>query len=95
MTDSEVSCQVCGLARLRELAPTENAESAANAVIIRKNSDGNRSDHGADRPAVLMSLFRTLTQRGHDPLKTILSATQTYLPTGQLPPMPERRTSDG
>jgi len=42
-----------------------------------------------------MFLFRTLTRRGHDPLKTILSATQTDPRTGQLPPMPARRTSDG
>ena len=29
------------------------------AVIIRKNSYGNRSDAGADSQAVLMSIFRT------------------------------------
>ena len=61
------------------------------AVILRKNSDGNRNDHGADCQAVLMSLFRTLKQRGHDPIKTILSALQ----TGQLPPMPGKQTSGG
>ena len=41
------------------------------AVIIRKNSYGNRSERGADTQAVLMSIYRTLKQRGHDPLKTI------------------------
>ena len=65
------------------------------AVILRKNSDGNRNDHGADCQAVLMSLFRTLKQRGHDPIKTILSALQTHLQThlqtGQLPPCQKNR----
>ena len=40
------------------------------AVMIRKNSFGNRSDCGADTQAVLMSVYRTLQQRGHAPLKT-------------------------
>ena len=30
------------------------------AVMIRKNSFGNRSDRGADTQAVLMSVYRTL-----------------------------------
>jgi len=42
------------------------------AVIIRKNSYGNRSERGADCQAVLMSIFRTLKQRGHDPIRTIV-----------------------
>ena len=82
----------------RDGVPFDNnhaERSIRPAVIIRKNSYGNRSDHGADCQAVLMSLFRTLKQRGHDPLKTILTATQTWLQTGQLPPMPGKRTSDG
>lgn len=66
------------------------------AVIIRKNSYGNRSDRGADCQAVLMSIFRTLKQRGHDPIRTIIDALATYLTTGQLPPLPEAKTtSDG
>ena len=82
----------------RDGVPFDNnhaERSIRPAVIIRKNSYGNRSDHGADCQAVLMSLFRTLKQRGHDPIKTILTATQTWLQTGQLPPMPGKRTSDG
>jgi hypothetical protein len=59
------------------------------AVIIRKNSYGNRSERGADAQAVLMSIFRTLKQRGHDPLKTITEALTTYLKTGTLPPLPQ------
>ena len=42
--------------------------------MIRKNSFGNRSDRGADTQAVLMSVYRTLQQRGHAPLKTVVDA---------------------
>lgn len=58
------------------------------AVIIRKNSYANRSDRGADAQAVLMSIYRTLKQRGHDPITFIRQALTTYLTTGQLPPLP-------
>jgi transposase len=78
--------------------PFENNEAERTirpAVIIRKNSYGNRSQHGADCQAVLMSVFRTLKQRGHDPITTICNALATYLKTGQLPPLPENITSLG
>lgn len=65
------------------------------AVILRKNSYGNRSQQGADCQAVLMSVFRTLKQRGHDPIRTIVEAIETYLLTNQLPPFPGKNTSDG
>jgi len=58
------------------------------AVIIRKNSYGNRSERGADTQAVLMSIYRTLKQRGHDPLKTITNGLAEYLKTGKLPSQP-------
>jgi transposase len=58
------------------------------AVIIRKNSYGNRSQRGADCQAVLMSIYRTLKQRGHDPLTTITNALSEYLTTGKLPALP-------
>lgn len=58
------------------------------AVIIRKNSYCNRSERGANTQAVLMSIYRTLKQRGHDPLQTITQALATYLTTNQLPPIP-------
>jgi transposase len=64
------------------------------AVIIRKNSYGNRSEQGADCQAVLMSIFRTLRQRGHDPIRTITAALAEYLATGKLPPLPSA-ASDG
>lgn len=71
--------------------PFENnhAERAIRpAVIIRKNSYGNRSDEGADTQSVLMSVFRTLKQRGHNPTQTIVQALRTYVQTGKLPPLP-------
>jgi hypothetical protein len=58
------------------------------AVILRKNSQSNRSDRGARTQALLMSVYRTLRLRGHDPLQTIPTALRTYLQTGQLPPLP-------
>jgi transposase len=58
------------------------------AVIIRKNSYGNRSEVGANVQAVLMTIFRTLKQRGHQPMQTIVEALRTYVLTGKLPPLP-------
>ena len=65
------------------------------AVILRKNSYGNRSEHGADCQAALMSVFRTLKQRGHDPIRTTIQAIEQTILTGQLPPLPSKNTSDG
>ena len=65
------------------------------AVILRKNSYGNRSQRGADCQAVLMSVFRTLKQRGHDPIRTVVTAIEQFLLTNQLPPLPTKITSDG
>jgi transposase len=65
-------------------------------VILRKNSYGNRSQRGADCQAVLMSVFRTLKQRGHDPIQTVVQAIEHYLAHNQLPPLPPPKTaSDG
>ena len=58
------------------------------AVVLRKNSQSNRSERGAATQAVLMSIYRTLKLRGHDPLKVITNALRTYLKTGTLPPLP-------
>lgn len=65
------------------------------AVIMRKNSYANGSDDGADLQAVLMSIFRTLKQRGHNPVSAVIEALRTYLKTGQLPPLPTKVTEDG
>lgn len=64
------------------------------AVILRKNSYGNRSEHGANCQAVFMSVFRTLKQRGHDPIRTTIDALRAYLTTGTLPPLPKNASDD-
>lgn len=64
------------------------------AVILRKNGQANRSEKGAAVQAVLMSVYRTLKLRGHDPLATIDAALRTYLTTGQLPPLPIQSVAD-
>jgi len=65
------------------------------AVIIRKNSLCNRSAAGAATQAVLMSVYRTLRLRGHDPTKTIADALRRMLATGTLPPLPAEAVADG
>jgi len=65
------------------------------AVILRKNSFGNRSARGAQTQAVLMSIFFTLKKRGHNPVQTVRQALTTYLETGQLPPLPAKAAPDG
>lgn len=65
------------------------------AVVLRKNSQSNRSDRGALTQAVLMSVYRTLRLRGHDPLELIAAALRSYLQTGQLPPLPAASTANG
>jgi hypothetical protein len=75
----------------RDGVPFENnlAERAVRpAVLIRKTSYCNRSRQGADTQAVLMSVYRTIEQRGHDPLNTLSNALRTYLTTGKLPDLP-------
>ena len=58
-------------------------------MILRKNSQSNRSDQGAATQGILMSVYRTLKLRGLNPTKTIADALRTYLTTGKLPPLPE------
>jgi len=65
------------------------------AVIMRKNSYCNRSDRGARTQAVLMSVYRTLKQRNHDPVATVVQALSEYLKTGKLPPLPSKNTAYG
>ena len=65
------------------------------AVIIRKNSQSNRSDKGAQTQAILMSVYRTLKLRRQDPIETVAAALRTYTPTGHLPPLPIQFVADG
>jgi hypothetical protein len=60
------------------------------AVMMRKNSYANNSDDGALTQAILMSVFRTLKQRGHNPVSAVLNAVRASLQTGQLPPLPAK-----
>jgi len=65
------------------------------AVILRKNSQSNRSERGAATQAILMSVYRTLKLRGLNPTKTISDALKTYLTTGELPPLPQKCIASG
>ena len=65
------------------------------AVIIRKNSQSNRSDKGAVTQAILMSIFRTLKLRGQDPVQTVATALRIYAASGHLPPLPIQSVADG
>lgn len=58
------------------------------AVLLRRNCQCNRSERGAAVQSVLMSIYRTLKLRGHDPLGTIVEALRTYTTTGVLPTLP-------
>lgn len=59
------------------------------AVILRKNSQSNRSDRGAATQSVLMSVYRTLRLRGLNPTETIANALKTYITTGTIPTLPD------
>ncbi|HMB03830.1 MAG TPA: IS66 family transposase [Isosphaeraceae bacterium] len=65
------------------------------AVIARKNSYANGSEDGAETQAVLMSVFRTLKQRGHNPVSATMDAVRVYLQTGKLPLLPNPITGNG
>lgn len=65
------------------------------AVIICKNNQSNRSDRGADTQAILMSIDRTLKQRGHPPIDTVIQSIEQQLETGHMPPLPPRAAAFG
>jgi transposase len=65
------------------------------AVILRKNTQCNRSERGADTQAILMSVYRTLKLRGRDPRSEILTALRAWSETGSLPPLPSLVVADG
>ncbi len=65
------------------------------AVIMRKNILANGSRAGALTQSVLMSIFRTLKRRGHDPVPVVVAAVREYLKTGKLPSLPAKITSGG
>ena len=63
------------------------------AVMMRKVSQGNRSERGAYTRAVLMTVYRTLKKRSLEPLQMALDALRSYAATGQLPPLPKKIAS--
>jgi transposase len=65
------------------------------AVILRKNSQCNRSERGAATQAVLMSIYRTLKLRGLDPRAEIEQALRQWSRSGQLSPLPPRVVAEG
>lgn len=65
------------------------------AVVLRHNSQSNRSERGAAVQSMMMSVYQTLKLRGLDPLATIVEALRTYVLTGQLPPLPESAVARG
>jgi hypothetical protein len=44
---------------------------------------------------MLMSIYRTLKLRGHNPIATVANALRTYVRTGTLSPLPEASVADG
>ena len=65
------------------------------AVILRKNIQSNRFEQGAATQAILMSVYRTFRLCSFNPTKTITDVLNTYLATGQLPPLPDTNIADG
>jgi len=43
----------------------------------------------------LMSVYRTLKLRGHNPIDVITQGLRTYVATGKLPPLPAQLVADG
>ena len=58
------------------------------AAVRRKVIQGDRSERGAGTQAGMMSLLRTLKQRGYNPIPTLVAAPREYVRTGHLPPFP-------
>ncbi len=52
------------------------------AVVMRKNSYGNRSKRGAQAQAILMSIFRTCQLRGIDPIAFLADSVGAAIRTG-------------
>lgn len=62
------------------------------AVLMRKASCGSATSRGSQTRSVLMSVYRTLKQRGVDVLAATESALRAYVATGELPPLPKAAT---
>jgi transposase len=62
------------------------------AVVMRKNSYGNRSKRGAHAQAVLMSIFRTCQLRGVDPIAFLADSVAAAIRSGVPLPIPDTRS---
>ena len=58
------------------------------AVVMRKNSYGNRSKRGAQAQAILMSIFRTCRLRGIDPISFLAASVAAAIRSGSPLPIP-------
>jgi len=59
------------------------------AVVMRKNSYGNRSKRGAQAQAILMSIFRTCQLRGIDPMEFLAKSVASAIRSGSPLPIPD------
>ena len=59
------------------------------AVVMRKNSYGNRSKRGAQAQAILMSIFRTCQLRGIDPIEFLADSVAAAIRSGVPLPIPD------
>jgi len=59
------------------------------AVVMRKNSYGNRSKRGAQAQAILMSIFRTCQLRGVDPIAFLADSVASAISSGSPIPIPD------
>jgi hypothetical protein len=88
----------CFSSQNRQLLPSSNNKAEREirpAVLMRKASYGSASDKGAETRSILMSIYRTLKQRGLDPLKETETALRQFMTAGQLPPLPTKISSGG
>lgn len=63
------------------------------AVVMRKNSYGNRSNRGAQAQAILMSIFRTCQLRGVNPIAFLASSVAAAIQSGAPLSIPESPTT--
>ena len=79
-------------ARLRELTALSKVGKLADDEQVEME----RLIDQIDRYVLLRSqALLLLKQRGHDPIRTIIAATQHYVKSGKLPPLPPKSTSFG
>ncbi len=63
------------------------------SVYVEIGCGDGHLERGAATRGILMSVCRTLKNRGLDPLQAILDALRIYAATGTLPPLPKKPSS--